>query len=115
MNLKRGAPFTDGVYAGVPSIYDPAFPFVKELSEMYEALYSKPISHQAAGGYDCIMVLTGLLRDRTISRDNIRRLFDQGFVNQGLLGETHLRKGAHKVSIKVHPGRFQDGKVRFLR
>ena len=110
-----GRPEMDGVYVAAPLIYNSNFPFAREVKEKYESVYKKPFTHQAASGYDLIKLLAGLLGDREVSREGVRRLLDEGFVYPGIFGELDIRPGTRDITIPLHPARIAGEKIQFLR
>jgi len=83
---------TDGVYVAAPIVYNQNFLLAKEAKDKYEDHYDKPFTHQAANGYDFVKLLTGLLEDQEISRDNIKTLLEAGFVHPGVFGNIDVKR-----------------------
>ncbi|MDY7031654.1 MAG: hypothetical protein SVY10_07060 [Thermodesulfobacteriota bacterium] len=115
MSLIKEMPEIAGVYLAAPIIYNPNFLFAKEVHKKYEALYKKPLSHQAAKGYDFMKLLAGLLEDEEVSRENVKRLLEEGFIYPGVFGDLDVKPGEHDISLPLHPAQIIDDKVKYLR
>ncbi len=110
-----GNPEVDGVYVPAPLIYNHNFLFAREVKEKYDARYGKVLTHQAAGGYDMVKLLAGLLEGRQITREGLRKLLAAGFIYPGIFGEIELEPGTRDIIIPLHPARIIDGNIKFLR
>ncbi len=108
-------PLAEGVYTMAPIVYNPNYPFAKEFQEKFETKYQKPFSHQAANGYDFVKIFAGLIEGQELSRQNIKHIFDQGFMYSGVLGDQELEPGGQEIIFPLHPTRIQDNKIKFLR
>lgn len=108
-------PEAQGVYVAAPIIYNPNFPFAKDIEENYVTRYDKPLNHAAAFGYDSIRLLAGLLEDKEISRKNIKSLLEEGFIYSGVFGSIDVKPGEHDITFPLHPARIADGEVKYLR
>jgi len=110
-----GNPVLDGVYVPAPLIYSRHFLFAREVKEKYDGLYGKPLTHQAASGYDVVKLLAGLLEGREVTRKGLRELLAAGFIYPGIFGEIELKPGKRDIIIPLHPARIVEGKIEFLR
>jgi len=108
-------PEAQGVYVAAPIIYDPDFPFAKEIEEKYVTRYDKPFNHAAASGYDSIRILAGLWEDEEISRDKVESLLEEGFVYSGVFGGFSAKPGEHDITFPLHPAQIVDGEIQYLR
>jgi len=108
-------PEAQGMYLAAPIIYNPKFLLAKEINEKYMTRYNKPFNHAAAIGYDFIKLLTGLLEDQEISRDNIKSLLEGGFIHPGLFGTLDVKPGEHDIIFPLHPAQIADGGIKYLR
>lgn len=115
LHLEKDVSITDGVYVAAPIIYDPKFLFVREVKEKYELKYKKPFTHHGANGYDFIKLLAGLLEDQEISRDNIKRLLEGGFIHPGIFGTLDVKPGEHDITFPFHPAQIVGGGIKYLR
>ena len=106
-------PEAQGVYVATPIIYNPNFPFAKEVEEKYVNRYNKPFSHSAASGYDSIKILAGLWEDEDISRGRVKSLLEEGFVYSGVFGIINVRPGEHDISFPLHPAQIIEGEVKY--
>jgi branched-chain amino acid transport system substrate-binding protein len=106
-------PEVEGVYIAAPIIYNPNFPFAKEIEKKYVNRYNKPFSHAAAGGYDVIKILAGLWKDEEISRERVKSLLEKGFVYSGVFGIVNVKPGEHDISFPLYSAQIIDGEVRY--
>ena len=107
-------PEANGIYVSAPIIYDPNYLFAKEAKEKYEAEYHKPFSLFAANGYDFLIFIAGLLKDKKISRENLRVTLEEGFMYPGIFGVLDVRSGEHDIPFPLHPARIVDGELQYL-
>lgn len=107
----RDIPEANGVYVAAPMVYL----FAGELKEKYEAKYGKTFNHIAAHGYDFIKLLAGLLEDKEISRENVKRLLEEGFIYPGVFGVLDVKPGEHDITFPLHPAQIIDGKLKYFR
>ena len=110
-----GDPMMDGVYVATPMIYSDNFIFAREAKQKFAAAYGRPLTHQAASGYDFVKLLAGLLDGREVSRPGLRELLEQGLVYPGIFGEVELEPGRRDIPLPLHPARIVDGRIEFLR
>ncbi len=110
----RKIPEAQGVYVPAPAIYNPNFIFAKELEHKYVARYQKPLTHYAAKGYDMLILLSGLLEDQPISRENIRSILDGGFVYSGCFGPLNAKPGDHDLPHELYPAQIENGEIKYL-
>ncbi len=113
-NLVGKIPGVDGVYVAAPLIYNPDFIFAREIKEKYEVRYGRSFTHQAANGYDFVKLVAALLEDREVSRKDIRRHLEGGFIHPGIFGELDIKPGNHEIDFPLHPARIEKGKIKFL-
>ena len=105
----------NGTYVAAPIIYNPRFILAKEAKDKYEAKYKKLFNHYSANGYDFIKLLTGLLEDQEISRDNIRKLLERGFTYPGIFGTIDVTAGERDINFPLHPARIAGGELKYTR
>ena len=103
------------VYLVAPVIYNPNFLFAKKVKDKYETLYKKSFNHMAANGYDVVEILSGLLVDKEISRQNLKRILDMGFAYDGIFGSVDVKAGDHDIAFPLHPAQIVEGEVEYLR
>ena len=108
------APEANGAYLAAPIIYNPNYLFAKEAKERYETKYKKPFDHFAANGYDLLKILTGLLEDKEVSRENLRSLLEKGFTYLGVFGEINVNPGQRDILVPLHPAQIVEGELRYL-
>jgi len=108
-------PEADGVYLTAPIIYDTKFLFASTVSENFESRYNKQFDHFAANGYDIVRLLGGLLQNEELTRDNVKRVLDEGFSHSGVFGSVDVLPGEHDISFPLFPSQVVDGKLVFRR
>ncbi len=75
----------------------------------------RQFDHNAANGYDIIKILGGLLENEELSRDNVKRILDEGFSYSGVFGSVEVLPGEHDISFPLFPSQVVDGKLVFRR
>jgi len=108
-------PEANGVYLATPIIYDSNFLFASQVADNFEPRYNKQFDHWAANGYDIIRILGGLLENEEISRDNVKRILDEGFSYSGVFGSIDALPGEHDISFPLFPSQVVDGELVFRR
>jgi ABC-type branched-subunit amino acid transport system substrate-binding protein len=108
-------PEANGMYLATPAIYDSNFLFARTVSENFEPRYNIQFDHWAANGYDLIIILGGLLENEELSRDNVKRILDEGFSYSGVFGNIDVLPGEHDMSFPLFPSQVVDGKLVFRR
>ncbi|MCH7758592.1 MAG: ABC transporter substrate-binding protein, partial [Thaumarchaeota archaeon] len=108
-------PEANGMYLATPVIYDSNFLFASTVSENFESIYNKQFDHWAANGYDFIIILGGLLENEELTRDNVKRILDEGFSYSGVFGNVDVLPGEHDMSFPLFPSQVIDGKLVFRR
>jgi branched-chain amino acid transport system substrate-binding protein len=106
-------PEVEGVYFAAPIIYNPNFPFAKEVEKKYVDRYNKTFDHAAAGAYDAIKIFAGLWGDEEISRERVKSLLDEGFTYSGVFGMVNVRPGEHDISFPLYPAQIINGEVKY--
>lgn len=110
----RNMPQAQGVFTAAYIIYSPKFLFAREVKEKYEVEYGKPFTHRAANGYDFIRLLAGLLEDEEISRQDVKRVLEEGFTYPGVFGTIEVKPGEHDIIFPLYPAQIVDGKLEYL-
>jgi len=108
-------PEANGVYLATPIIYDSNFLFASQVADNFEPRYNKQFGHGAANGYDLIRILGGLLQNEELTRDNVKRILDEGFSYSGVYGSIDVLPGEHDMSFPLFPAQVVDGKLVFRR
>ncbi len=108
-------PEANGMYLATPIIYDSNFLFASTASENFESRYNKQFDHWAANSYDIFRILGGLLQNEELSRDNVRRILDEGISYSGVFGSVEVLPGEHDISVRLFPSQVVDGKLVFRR
>jgi branched-chain amino acid transport system substrate-binding protein len=108
-------PEAHGVYVVAPIIYDSNFLFASKVSENYESRYNKEFGLTAANGYDVVRILDGLLEDEELSRDNVKRILDEGFSYSGVFGSVDALPGEHDIAFPLFPSQIVNGELEFRR
>ncbi|MBU0665159.1 MAG: ABC transporter substrate-binding protein [Proteobacteria bacterium] len=110
----RKNPAFEGVYLASPMIYNQAYPYTKELSEKYTSAYHLPLSHYAATGYDIVKLVAGLLSGQELSRENVKKLLEQGYNFPGSMGDIRVVPGSHEINFQLYPAQIRQEKIHFL-
>jgi branched-chain amino acid transport system substrate-binding protein len=108
-------PEADGVYVIAPIIYDPSFLFARTVSDNFELRYNKEFGLTAANGYDIIKILGGLLENEELTRDNVKRILDDGFSYSGVFGSVDALPEEHDIAFPLLPTQIDNGKLVFRR
>jgi len=108
-------PESNGVYITAPIMYDSNFIFARTVSENFESRYNKQFDHNAANGYDLIRILGGLLQDEELTRENVKRILDNGFSYSGVFGSIDVLPGEHDMGFEWFPAQIINGKLVFRR
>jgi branched-chain amino acid transport system substrate-binding protein len=108
-------PEAHGVYVAAPIVYDSSFLFARTMSDNFELRYNKSFDHNAANGYDVIRILGGLLENEELSRDNVKRILDEGFIYSGVFGSVDALPGEHDISFILFPAQIINGELTFRR
>ena len=104
----------EGAYLIAPGLYNPSLPYSGHFLRMYETSYGEPSNHQAGSGYDLIHLVANLLEDQEVTRENLRRQFEAGFVYPGVNGTVEVEAGAHDFSFPFFPARIVEGNITYL-
>lgn len=114
-SLVRSTPESEGVYVAAPVIYNPSYVYARDVGARFESRYQRPFNHHPAAGYDFVKLLASLLDGREVSRENIRKLLDLGFVYPGILGDIVAKQGEHEITFPLYPARIMGGEIRYKR
>jgi branched-chain amino acid transport system substrate-binding protein len=106
-------PEANRVYLAAPKIYDTKFLFASTVSENFESRYNKQFDHFAANGYDIVRLLGGLLQNEELSRDNVKRILDEGFTYSGVFGSVDVLPGEHDISFPLFPSQVVEHDISF--
>ena len=106
-------PESDGIYLGLPIVYNSNFQLASKISLEYEEKYSKELDHNAANGADIIRILNGILHREEISRDNTKDLLNSGFTYSGIFGTIQVLPNEHDIQFKLFPAKIVNGEVEF--
>jgi len=111
----HGLEEANGVYITAPIIYKQNFVFTKDLKEKYMTRFDGLFTHYVAVGYDLVKLLASLLEDEELSRENVRKLLEEGFVHPGILGTVNIEKGEHDIPFPLYPAQIIDGGLKYYR
>lgn len=106
-------PEMQGIYVGVPMIYNANYLYAKEAAARFQTEFNKPFDQYSANGYDLVILLAGLLEDRELSRVSVKNLLEGGFQYSGVFGSLNIKPGQHELSIPLFPAQVVDGKLRY--
>jgi branched-chain amino acid transport system substrate-binding protein len=107
------APEMQDVYLSAPIIYNPGYLYAREASEKFTTRFQKPFNHWAAAGYDFIKLISGLLEDRTLSRQGVRDVLAAGFEYSGVFGHVRVRPGEHDIGFPMYPAQIRGNTLKF--
>jgi len=108
-------PYVDGIYVAAWGFFNPNFIFAREASKRYEDVYGEPMDLRSAGTYDIIHIIADLFEGEELSRGNIQSVFDQGFINSGVLGEVNVLPGERNLVPPLFPARIVGGELEYLK
>jgi len=106
-------PESDGVYLGVPVIYNSNFQLASQIGLAYEEKYDKGLDHNAANGYDIIRILNGLLDEEEISRESVKDELNSGFTYSGIFGTVKVLPKNHDIPFQLYPAKIVNGEIEF--
>lgn len=106
-------PESDGVYLGLPIIYNSNFKLASKMAVSFEEKYDKKLDHNAANGADLIKILNGLLDEEEISRENIKELLNSGFTYSGMFGTITVPPKHHDIQFNLFPAKIVNGEIEF--
>ena len=106
-------PESDGVYLGVPIIYNSNFQLASQIGLSYETKYNKGLDHNAANGYDIIRILNALLHEEEISRDSVKDALNSGFTYSGVFGTVQVSPKNHDIPFQLLPAKIVNGEIKF--
>jgi branched-chain amino acid transport system substrate-binding protein len=113
-SLSSSMPELDGVYVAAPIIYNPNYPFIREVKNKYESKYEKPFTHQAANGYDIIKIITGLMEGQELTREKVRMALEDEFSYPGISGFIEKKAGEHDILFPLYPAYIDKNKILYL-
>ncbi len=85
------------------------------LNTNFESRYNQEFGLTAANGYDIIRILGGLLENEELTRDNVKRILDNGFSYSGVFGSIDALPEEHDIAFPLHPAQVVNGKLEFRR
>ncbi|MFP4563007.1 MAG: ABC transporter substrate-binding protein [Spirochaetia bacterium] len=104
----------DGCYIAAPKNYSAEYPFTEKIKIRYEERYGESFNHYGANAYDFLMLITSLLQDEEVSRNNLKSLFDRGFTYSGILGLINVEPGERDIAFPLFPARIEGDEIRYL-
>ncbi len=110
----RTIPEADGVYVASTILYNPGHYYAAQASQKFTGKYKKKFTHHAATGYDFTRLLGGLLEDVEISRSEIRRRLEAGFVYHGVFGTLNVPAGENDILYPLFPAKIVDGRIKYF-
>ena len=106
-------PESDGVYLGVPIVYNSNFQLASKIGLSFEEEYGKGLDHNAANGYDIIRILNGLLDEEDISRESVKDALNSGFTYSGIFGTVKVLPKNHDIPFQLYPAKIVNGEIEF--
>ena len=113
-NVVRNLPESEGIYVAAPAMYNENYLPAKWLSEEYEALYGRPLTHYASCGYDVLNLISGLMRDRELTRNEVHEAIEGGFVFSGMTAPLQIDPGSHDIGFDLLSARISEGRLWYL-
>ncbi len=108
-------PQAEGMYVATPYIYNPRFPLVREIAERYRLRFDREFHHNAAIGYDLVLLIAHLIADQQeISREGLRRALDREFFYPSLSGDVQKVQGNNSIRIPLLLAKIENGDRRFI-
>ncbi len=105
----------DNVYIAAPALYNPNYPFARNVVNKYEKKFITPLTHQAASAYDAVQLLAGLMEGKEISRAGIKQALEQGFIFTGILGRLQIKPGGHDIDFPLYPAQIVRGEIQYVK
>jgi branched-chain amino acid transport system substrate-binding protein len=113
--LVGRVPEVNGVYVSSPNIYNRDYRFATELREKFEKRYRRELTHQAATGYEAVNLIVGLLKGRELTRAEVKKVLDRGFVFPCVFGDIEVEPGRHDISIPLFPTYVEGNRIEYLQ
>lgn len=114
-SLPRNSPELDELYISVSNVYNSRSPALEKVKKSYEARFNKTFTHQAATGYDFIMILNKILQNRQITRENIQKVLNGQISYAGIFGNINKKAGEHDIDIPMFQSQIIDGRLIYLQ
>lgn len=103
-----------GMYVSAPAIYNPNYlPGESLRNEFYEA-YGHNMTHYAASGYDVIYLIYGLMKDKDLTREELRAQLHGGFSFPSVLGPIRVLAGTHDIQYDLLQAQVAEGGLWYL-
>jgi branched-chain amino acid transport system substrate-binding protein len=110
----RDLPESEGIYVSAPAVYNPNYRLVNDIRMKFQAVYGIELNHNAATGYDLIILLDGLVKKETkVDAELIYQKLRQEFVFPGLFGDIRKEALAREIRIPLYPARIEGGELKF--
>ena len=105
---------TDNIFFTAPIIYKKQYSYSQKLNENYQKKYGLPITHQAAIAYDLIKLIKGLIENKELTRKNLKRLLEKGFIYPGIFGDIILQEKSRDLLFPLYPAQVVNGNIKYL-
>jgi len=106
-------PESNGMYLGLPVVYNSNFQLASQIGLEYENQYDKRLDHNGANGYDIIRIINGLLNDGEVSKESLKDKLNSGFVYSGIFGQIQVQPKQHDITFNLLPAKIVNGEIRF--
>lgn len=104
-----------GIYVSAPTVYNPNYRIVNDLSEKFKKAYNLNLHHNSAIGYDVIYLLNGLLKDEDkIDKYTIYMKLQGAFIFPGIFGDIKKEAGEQEIAPPLYPAQIQNNKLDFI-
>ena len=72
------------------------------------------LTHYATYGYDVLNLVSGLMRDRELTRGSVLEALEEGFIFVGTTGSLRVDPGSHDIGFGVLSARISEGRLWYL-
>ena len=103
-----------GMYVSAPAIYNPNYLPGKSLREEFLEAYGHNMTHYAASGYDVVYLIYGLMKDRDMTREELRAQLHGGFSFPSVLGPIRVLAGTHDIQYDLLQAQVSEGVLWYL-
>jgi ABC-type branched-subunit amino acid transport system substrate-binding protein len=106
-------PESDGIYLGLPVVYNSNFQLAAQIGLAFENEYDRKLDHNGANGYDIIRIINGLLDGEKVSSKDLKNSLSSGFTYSGIFGTIVVLPNEHDITFNLLPAKIINGEVEF--
>jgi branched-chain amino acid transport system substrate-binding protein len=107
-------PEAQGMYVSAPAIYNPNYLPAKQLTAEFLEAFGHNMTHYAASGYDVMYLIYGLMKDRDLTREEMRAQLHGGFSYASILGPISVLAGTHDIQYDLFRAQVVEGGLWYL-